>query len=1059
LAAASVPVPNKPTGTDPGTTSSPGPILSSRTVTLDWSSVSGATYYEVGVKDIASGTLVVDTQTSSSRYTTTLAAGRQYRWNVAAGNSAGLSSYTTPLYFQTPSDVAIPSKPTGTDPGTTSSPGPTLSSRTVTLDWGSVSGATYYEVGVTDMATEDLVVDDQTSSSSYTTTLDAGKTYRWNVAAGNSAGLSGYTERLYFQTPGGTVSLTDEFDYPIGNKQAYTENNDGDGWYNAQDFGDYYAGYGYHLGEDWNAESGGNTDLGSPVYAVANGTIVSAAVGTGWGNVIIVRHTLPDSTQVESMYAHLDTMLKTSGNVTRGEQIGTIGTGAVGGTTYSAHLHFEIRTSDCPNWGTRGSGYSTTPSATGWTDPSDFLDANRPDSTTYTISTSSSPSAGGTTGGGGSKASGSSCTVSASANSGYTFVNWTESGSQVSTRSSYTFSVNGNRTLVANFTATGGVVVPITPDFIPLGRNNRPAYPLTVTYITIHDTDNPNPGANAQMHAIYLKNADEGEYMPNNPIKPKSWHFTVDDHEIYQHLPLNENGWHAGDGDGPGNRQSIGIETCMNSDGNRTQAEENAAWLTAKLLNDFGLSLAQVKQHYDWSGKDCPSVLRGRVGGWEEFLARVAFYKDSGSTYYTISTSSSPSAGGTTGGGGSKESGSSCMVTASANSGYTFSNWTEDGGQVSTSSSYTFTVNGDRALVANFTATDSTDPSISAFSVSPSSVTLGSGFTANYTVSDSGGLGLKQVELFRADIDGTEPDPSWERISTIPLSGNGPVSGIFPADIPPDVGNYWYGIHVKDDAGNWITESDAGFDPIQRTVTASSYTIIPSAGSGGSISPNVTLSKPAESSQLFTAYPAPNYVVNQWKVDGNVVQSGGSSYTLSNIQAGHTVQVTFTYVPPSYTITVSVGSGGSISPNVNLSKPAGSSQLFTADPAPNYVVNQWKVDGGVVQSGGNSYTLSNIQANRSVQVLFKVKTYTVTPIASVNGTVSPATAKTVNSGGSASFTANPDSGCKFKHWLVDGEITEVGRKELTLNNITSDMTVEAVFEKNKAMPWLHLLLE
>ncbi|NJL70621.1 MAG: alpha/beta hydrolase [Candidatus Competibacteraceae bacterium] len=69
---------------------------------------------------------------------------------------------------------------------------------------------------------------------------------------------------------------------------------------------------------------------------------------------------------------------------------------------------------------------------------------------------------------------------------------------------------------------------------------------------------------------------------------------------------------------------------------------------------------------------------------------------------YTISLSASPSGGGTASGGGGYPAGSSRTVTASANSGYTFANWTENGSVVSTSSSYTFTLNSNRTLVANF---------------------------------------------------------------------------------------------------------------------------------------------------------------------------------------------------------------------------------------------------------------------------------------------------------------------------------------------------------------------
>ena len=171
-----------------------------------------------------------------------------------------------------------------------------------------------------------------------------------------------------------TQPLSAGFDYPVGETGYVTEANDGDGWYNAQDFGvpNPYFGNKLHLGEDWNGEGGGDTDCGEPVYAVSKGTIVYAAdAGPGWGNVIIIRHNLPDGTQVESLYGHLQSMSKTSGTVERREQIGTIGKDG----WPSCHLHFEIRFPNCPSWGSPGPGYSY--DTTGWTDPSDFIDAHR----------------------------------------------------------------------------------------------------------------------------------------------------------------------------------------------------------------------------------------------------------------------------------------------------------------------------------------------------------------------------------------------------------------------------------------------------------------------------------------------------------------------------------------------------------------------------------------------------------------------------------------------------------------------------------------------------------
>ncbi|MER1275456.1 N-acetylmuramoyl-L-alanine amidase [Bacillus velezensis] len=155
-------------------------------------------------------------------------------------------------------------------------------------------------------------------------------------------------------------------------------------------------------------------------------------------------------------------------------------------------------------------------------------------------------------------------------------------------------------------------MVKITRDFIPVGHNNRPGYAMNPAYITVHNTANTARGANAAMHARYEK----------NPETPTSWHFTVDEKEIYQHLPLNENGWHAGDGNsGTGNRKSIGIEICENSDGDFEKAVANAQWLIKKLMKEHGISLANVVPHQHWSGKYCPRKLLDR---WSSFKAGIS---------------------------------------------------------------------------------------------------------------------------------------------------------------------------------------------------------------------------------------------------------------------------------------------------------------------------------------------------------------------------------------------------------------------------------------------------
>lgn len=101
-------VPVTPANPSPGSAISPGTLLSGSTAGLSWGAVSGATYYSLGVRDIASSTLVVNATTTDTRYTAALTAGKQYRWSVAACNATRCSSYTTVLFFQTPAAVTIP---------------------------------------------------------------------------------------------------------------------------------------------------------------------------------------------------------------------------------------------------------------------------------------------------------------------------------------------------------------------------------------------------------------------------------------------------------------------------------------------------------------------------------------------------------------------------------------------------------------------------------------------------------------------------------------------------------------------------------------------------------------------------------------------------------------------------------------------------------------------------------------------------------------------------------------------------------------------------------------
>ena len=160
--------------------------------------------------------------------------------------------------------------------------------------------------------------------------------------------------------------------------------------------------------------------------------------------------------------------------------------------------------------------------------------------------------------------------------------------------------------------------VEVITDYIEEGSHNRPGIQREIKYIVIHETGNSKKGSDAKNHSTYLKKNSKVE---------NSWHYTVDDTEIYHHLPDDEVGWHASDGlnKNGGNLNGIGIEICVNQDGDFDQAVDNAAKLTAYLMHAYRLKINDIKQHADFTKKNCPENLRD-TGQWDEFIELVREY-------------------------------------------------------------------------------------------------------------------------------------------------------------------------------------------------------------------------------------------------------------------------------------------------------------------------------------------------------------------------------------------------------------------------------------------------
>lgn len=168
---------------------------------------------------------------------------------------------------------------------------------------------------------------------------------------------------------------------------------------------------------------------------------------------------------------------------------------------------------------------------------------------------------------------------------------------------------------------------------------NRPFRKLvSLKAVIIHWTANTNKGANASANARYF-NSDQ--YMTkSNGVKVKitaSAHYVVDDSQIIRCIPDDEVGYHVGSKNGyknlvyskigvpqngSPNNYTIGIEMCVNSDGDFAKTRQNTIELTNYLLKTHNLTTDNVFRHFDITGKDCPKMMIDE-SIWNQFLSEV----------------------------------------------------------------------------------------------------------------------------------------------------------------------------------------------------------------------------------------------------------------------------------------------------------------------------------------------------------------------------------------------------------------------------------------------------
>ena len=421
----------------------------------------------------------------------------------------------------------------------------------------------------------------------------------------------------------------------------------------------------------------GGTTTGDGIYNSGTGVTVVAIANTWFAFVNWTENGTPVSTAASySFTASADRTLVANFiptcTITTSSAPANAGSTTGGATVNSGTSVTVVATANAGyafvNWTENGTPVSTSASYTFTASADRTLAANFVP--TCTVITSSAPANSGSTTGGGTVNSGSSLTVVATANAGYAFINWTENGTPVSTTASYTFTASADRTLVANFVPTCTISTSSAPanagstaggGTVNSGTSVTVVATANANYAFVNWTENGTPVSTAASYT-FTATANRtlvAKFIPTYTIATSA-------------SPV-AGGTTTGDGTYTSG-SSVTLVATPNAGYAFINWTENGIPVSDSTTNSFTASVNR---------------------------ALVANFVPT----FTITASAAPSAGGTSTGGGIYNSGSAVTVVATANAGYAFLNWTENGTPVSSESNYTFTAGADRTLVANFIPT------------------------------------------------------------------------------------------------------------------------------------------------------------------------------------------------------------------------------------------------------------------------------------------------------------------------------------------------------------------
>ena len=544
----------------------------------------------------------------------------------------------------------------------------------------------------------------------------------------------------------------------------------------------------------------------------------------------------------------------------------------------------------------------------------------------FTVTATVGSEGGGTVNGGGPCYLNQPITLTATPNEGYIFSNWTKNGTIVSYTSKYNLTVTESAEYVAHFELKpDGIVIgdgTYTSPYLPTYYYNSLTQQIYTsnemggTAVEISSVSFFNTGSFSRTRNwnVYLVHTDKASFTGTSdwiPVSENDLVFTGD-------VTLTPRSW-----------VTVYFNTPFQYDGTSNVAlivdDNSNNYNSSTSCRTFGTEGNQAIHIYGYNIDYDPANPSDYTGTLMTEKNQVVFRQPK-----TVTATANPVEGGTVSGGGIYPYGMTCTLTATPNAGYYFLNWTEDGEVVTYDADYSFVVDNDRNLVANFVEGESTCTIV--FDLHDSSY---NGWSGNYLVVNYGNGNSEQLTV--------ESGSSASYSREIATGSNIALSWI--------EGTYAYQCSFDIKFENNVTiyhgsSLNANFQKelyVNCAVATAPYTITAVADpeDGGTVEGAGTYD--GGTVITLTATPNTGYSFVHWKENETVVSSAANyTFTVSSDRN----LVAFFSLPLTVSVTTNMAAGGTATGAGTFNY--GNTCTLRATPNEGYLFLNWSKNGVVV---------------------------------------------------------------------------------------------------------------